>query len=162
MGRYQWLFCFHLLHFLVLVLLCFYIAMNMVREEHLWHGESYNLVFGSPPAYAGNTTSTQFIIMSGREHPSIRGEYTLARLPQSATLGSPPHTRGIRLLKPNAIAAVAITPAYAGNTIYAPCSLFYIKDHPRIRGEYTQSNWATRGGLGSPPHTRGIRHPAQR
>ena len=48
------------------------------------------------------------------------------------------------------------TPAYAGNTNCRIHPRLRAWVHPRIRGEYLPHQAGDRGGLGSPPHTRGI------
>ena len=72
--------------------------------------------------------------------------------------GSPPHTRGIRMVKLLFPDADRFTPAYAGNT--CEFGLEYAKAwvHPRIRGEYSAAIPSQTPSQGSPPHTRGILH----
>ena len=70
--------------------------------------------------------------------------------------GSPPHTRGIRLIKGANGSQGRITPAHAGNTLFASPYIMLAGDHPRTRGEYFISDPHSRRALGSPPHTRGI------
>ena len=52
--------------------------------------------------------------------------------------------------------AYGITPAYAGNTIFASPIASCLQDHPRIRGEYRLCCILGLNRQGSPPHTRGI------
>ena len=49
-----------------------------------------------------------------------------------------------------------ITPAHAGNTVFASSTLLVGRDHPRTCGEYTPSFYAAKQPMGSPPHMRGI------
>ncbi len=50
------------------------------------------------PAYAGNTWIADIVKEANEAHPRIRGEYFTCWRTQSRFTGSPPHTRGIRLL----------------------------------------------------------------
>ena len=70
--------------------------------------------------------------------------------------GSPPHTRGILPDCLDAIKQAGITPAHAGNTDSNNPEAGTQGDHPRTRGEYVQGFGEIFGGVGSPPHTRGI------
>ena len=88
------------------------------------------------PACAGNTHDRLQSALRSRDHPRLRGEYTVKRRFLSESPGSPPLARGIPLRLQKQSAARGITPACAGNT--------------RDRG--------TPGGSarGSPPLARGI------
>ena len=70
--------------------------------------------------------------------------------------GSPPHTRGIRVIKELRPTWVGITPAHAGNTCCSALPLAQGWDHPRTRGEYIDMYKVALEVVGSPPHTRGI------
>ena len=50
-----------------------------------------------------------------------------------------------------------ITPAYAGNTAKHRHTRDFLRDHPRLRGEYSCRSYRRQDGMGSPPLTRGIR-----
>ena len=52
---------------------------------------------GITPACAGNTRPVFYSFDFSRDHPRMRGEYSYSVLPFSASLGSPPHARGILL-----------------------------------------------------------------
>ena len=71
-------------------------------------------------------------------------------------VGSPPHTRGIRVGQSFAGDEVGITPAHAGNTLKSAEPSSRIWDHPRTRGEYSCPIQISEDPAGSPPHTRGI------
>ena len=73
--------------------------------------------------------------------------------------GSSPLSRGIPEGCCISTAAVRIIPALAGNTIVAALAYFGGRDHPRSRGEY--SNSSIPGGMrtGSSPLSRGIPRP---
>ena len=92
-------------------------------------------------------------------------------------LGSPPLTRGIRLISKYGVTNIGFTPAHAGNTDYQgglvasalgsppltrgilgykmPRALT-IEVHPRSRGEYLRTQGSFSAVQGSPPLTRGI------
>ena len=89
------------------------------------------------------------------KYPRIRGEHSQLRLFQDPRLGSPPLTRGTREPALFAIKGSRITPAYAGNTFLIHRQVFHSRDHPRLRGEHLNINFATFFILGSPPLTRG-------
>ena len=71
-----------------------------------------------------------------RDHPRLRGEYTLTGLAGDLASGSPPLARGI----PGGLVwlrrSFGITPACAGNTWYYKRCNIKPWDHPRLRGEY--------------------------
>ena len=90
-----------------------------------------------------------------QKYPRIRGEHSQLRLFQDPRLGSPPLTRGTREPALFAIKGSRITPAYAGNTFLIHRQVFHSRDHPRLRGEHLNINFATFFILGSPPLTRG-------
>ena len=108
------------------------------------------------PAYAGNTLIWLILYKVFKDHPRIRGEYSSNHFLYHLNEGSPPHTRGILNFVVSMFIRIGITPAYAGNTM--PCKSVFrpCKDHPRIRGEYSNLQNPTNCNLGSPPHTRGI------
>ena len=115
------------------------------------------LAVGFTPAYAGNTRIVRSHVTRCQVHPRIRGEYPSPQNSATCHKGSPPHTRGIQ--RTNLIVSVnqGFTPAYAGNTANCVMLQLHQKVHPRIRGEYLPLSRGRRRGLGSPPHTRGIR-----
>ena len=51
-------------------------------------------------------------------------------------MGSPPHTRGIRVIPLDLLIEFRFTPAYAGNTGHRQRMALFERVHPRIRGEY--------------------------
>ena len=107
------------------------------------------------PAYAGNTGLLSGLSLQNSVHPRIRGEYPVLPTRVAFAGGSPPHTRGIRLLL-LILNETRFTPAYAGNTATHISSLICVQVHPRIRGEYSKTSLICHVKLGSPPHTRGI------
>ena len=109
------------------------------------------------PACAGNTLCRSSPIVAFRDHPRMRGEYlTATRWPDSSR-GSPPHARGIQPRLTLPLVLIGITPACAGNTRSRRQPGEIPRDHPRMRGEYTDVCALEDGTQGSPPHARGIR-----
>ena len=70
---------------------------------------------GLTPAYAGNIERLCCSSHRYWAHPRIRGEYIRTGMPTRLRIGSPPHTRGIYDLLPEALCRLGLTPAYAGN-----------------------------------------------
>ena len=89
-----------------------------------------------------------------QDHPRLRGNYRILRVPKGSGKGSPPLTRELRF--PPLIHAMPyrITPAYAGTTSSALLTTIPTQDHPRLRGNYVVSPHAFRLQWGSPPLTR--------
>ena len=115
-----------------------------------------NPAHGFTPAYAGNTQVPAPNAGIKGVHPRIRGEYPPHRDCLRQSLGSPPHTRGIRSNKHDYNRRQGFTPAYAGNTLPSCHISPSGRVHPRIRGEYFLSTFTSTTRGGSPPHTRGI------
>ena len=111
---------------------------------------------GITPACAGNTSMWTSLMVSGRDHPRMRGEYILLCTIHIKSLGSPPHARGIHNPRGRANADTGITPACAGNTLLDLVRRKLEGDHPRMRGEYASLFLLLLPVLGSPPHARGI------
>ena len=110
---------------------------------------------GIPPAYAGKRLLLAIPAFAFKDHPRIRGEKTPPGQLLSATLGSPPHTRGKVLNSFFLTARSGITPAYAGKRCQNHLTLQPLQDHPRIRGEKVILKVVPIISIGSPPHTRG-------
>ena len=91
---------------------------------------------GFTPAYAGNTATRRIPFTFRKVHPRIRGEYLSIFVKNCLNMGSPPHTRGIRVLLGARPAGNRFTPAYAGNTLTSDQTSPSYQVHPRIRGEY--------------------------
>ena len=122
----------------------------------LSHSSRLLRINGITPAHAGNTICEAEITLVVRDHPRTRGEYRMSAHSPKSNWGSPPHTRGIRVIKELRPTWVGITPAHAGNTIGSYLSQYLAKDHPRTRGEYIDMYKVALEDVGSPPHTRGI------
>ena len=90
-----------------------------------------------------------------QDHPRLRGEHLKLLSSPAISKGSPPPTRGTPLCSLSKSIIARITPAYAGNTV-APSAVATIKwDHPRLRGEHTETALEAKADMGSPPPTRG-------
>ena len=87
----------------------------------------------------------------------MRGEYFLDNPVSFFAWGSPPHARGILAIISSFYNSTGITPACAGNTDWKFHSMTVSRDHPRMRGEYSNIFEAMTVVGGSPPHARGIR-----
>ena len=71
--------------------------------------------------------------------------------------GSPPLTRGIRVIDRTDAGDMGFIPAHAGNTFRPLRTLLRVRVHPRSRGEYGIELNDQFSGVGSSPLTRGIR-----
>ena len=92
-----------------------------------------------------------------RDHPRMRGEHIEYRLEGASSQGSSPHARGT-LYSPHMAGDVkGIIPACAGNTRYLELTLFENGDHPRMRGEHSDTKADNSSMTGSSPHARGTR-----
>ena len=91
---------------------------------------------GIIPAYAGSTDPGAAAQKVQRDHPRIRGEHAVLSCPQTAGVGSSPHTRGARGASPFGVPRPRIIPAYAGSTGLPVSWTAWTRDHPRIRGEH--------------------------
>ena len=110
---------------------------------------------GIIPAYAGSTDPGAAAQKVQRDHPRIRGEHAVLSCPQTAGVGSSPHTRGARMKIYEGSKWIDIIPAYAGSTRRAGSGWGKASDHPRIRGEHRAGAALVAALAGSSPHTRG-------
>ena len=92
---------------------------------------------------------------SQQDHPRICGEKPLLKNFPASEKGSPPHMRGKVSVTVRDQRVSGITPAYAGKSDTIFEKFGQDKDHPRICGEKTISEYATAAEQGSPPHMRG-------
>ena len=69
--------------------------------------------------------------------------------------GSPPPMRGKDTLRTCDCAAIGITPAYAGKSLFCTCIQMCSEDHPRLCGEKISPPRGSLAFLGSPPPMRG-------
>ena len=86
----------------------------------------------------------------------MRGEYQSLATNYGATIGSPPHARGIQTREGWSVTYCGFTPACAGNTLFPRLRTLRIQVHPRMRGEYYNVTFILYHLNGSPPHARGI------
>ena len=88
------------------------------------------------PACAGSTLYHLFSFSFSKDHPRLRGEYSLTMLQKETIIGSPPLARGVlrKMLKERKLSR--ITPACAGSTNFICHPVSPFRDHPRLRGEY--------------------------
>ena len=107
------------------------------------------------PAYAGSTISRSNNGIFIPDHPRIRGEHKFRSPDFNAARGSSPHTRGAPPHRERPFRWGGIIPAYAGSTRRHVCLFYYLRDHPRIRGEHEDEAEGQGQDCGSSPHTRG-------
>ena len=113
-------------------------------------------VSGITPACAGNTRFDLPGFCPERDHPRLRGEYSVSFKKMLSYAGSPPLARGIPLIIAISAFMTGITPACAGNTQNRLTKIRGDRDHPRLRGEYTIEKDLNIILRGSPPLARGI------
>ena len=107
------------------------------------------------PAYAGKRHLLAAGAAVTEDHPRVCGEKAGCSEGRWSCQGSPPRVRGKVQLQPGQPAALGITPACAGKSIWS-CSTGIAKwDHPRVCGEKASYQAWRRFGLGSPPRMRG-------
>ena len=88
------------------------------------------------PACAGSTRNSYCTDCSNRDHPRLRGEYTLTLIEYYFSCGSSPLARGVPAIGVIGSSALRIIPACAGSTLLGHRLTVSIWDHPRLRGEY--------------------------
>ena len=87
--------------------------------------------------------------------PACAGK-TRPQLPNGGSgSGSPPHARGRRGVHMSDVVRNRITPACAGKTWIPLHADYFIRDHPRMRGEDFPAEAEQVAREGSPPHARG-------
>ena len=114
-------------------------------------------LYGIIPAYAGSTRCVQSNARLHGDHPRIRGEHTTRPRTRRTARGSSPHTRGAHEVDKPKPLGDGIIPAYAGSTRRRTRYRTGCWDHPRIRGEHSETPAALVESVGSSPHTRGAR-----
>ena len=90
-----------------------------------------------------------------RAHPRSRGENPLNLIPDVASSGSSPLTRGKRAVMNHPAAAALLIPAHAGKTRTRRSPPARPSAHPRSRGENHRLKVDAGGRVGSSPLTRG-------
>ena len=114
-----------------------------------------NLIKRITPACAGNSRLAAKGGKAEWDHPRVCGEQ---QPPQDCLLygrGSPPRVRGTGGWICSAYLLWRITPACAGNRLFAIAKGWRITDHPRVCGEQLPSNHSCMDSRGSPPRVRG-------
>ena len=120
------------------------------------------------PAHAGNSLCSPTRGPSSGDHPRTCGEQSLRKTKSCQITGSPPHMRGTGREGTEMALGNRITPAHAGNSLFASFLLSRIRDHPRTCGEQLGIFDVPGRRSGSPPHMRGtvnelhIENPAER
>ena len=114
---------------------------------------------GITPAHAGKTFCAFWSRRPERDHPRACGENAISAAINGTTLGSPPRMRGKPSIKAIDPMISGITPAHAGKTYHARCTISGSRDHPRACGENTQKGRRFLYELGSPPRMRGKPEP---
>ena len=110
--------------------------------------------FRITPACAGTTTFLQISDEAVGDHPRLRGNNRNAEGISDRMLGSPPLAREQRVRIVKRIKSFGITPACAGTT-NRPWRCWYRSwDHPRLRGNNTQTCRPPPATRGSPPLAR--------
>ena len=107
------------------------------------------------PARAGKSIAPVANAMGQRDHPRTRGEKCEECTNGSLCKGSPPHARGKGAMRKTAANFERITPARAGKRTPELTEGRTYRDHPRTRGEKSQTQKEGIADGGSPPHARG-------
>ena len=110
---------------------------------------------GITPACAGNSAPCDLLPPRHRDHPRLRGEQHKIPPDAARLLGSPPLARGTDCLAVEGGGGNGITPACAGNSPFCLSACRVNRDHPRLRGEQTNSYKYLGVCMGSPPLARG-------
>ena len=110
---------------------------------------------GIIPAYAGNTSFSEFYNTVDRDHPRVCGEHLMMSSSVSAISGSSPRMRGTLSHSRRRIEHHGIIPAYAGNTGCVRWRNTNGRDHPRVCGEHIREGLREKGWTGSSPRMRG-------
>ena len=110
---------------------------------------------GITPAYAGKSNALLNLPAGQRDHPRVCGEKEAAALSEVYETGSPPRMRGKAPLPNVRLAALGITPAYAGKRCAKRLPPCQYGDHPRVCGEKCMWGCHVSALTGSPPRMRG-------
>jgi len=90
---------------------------------------------GITPACAGKRPPAARWNSPAGDHPRVCGEKTLTDHAPISLLGSPPRMRGKEYLASSIVAAMGITPAYAGKRHHPEPGQSSSEDHLRVCGE---------------------------
>ena len=117
---------------------------------------------GITPAYAGKSLCLLRQKDDVWDHPRLCGEKEVFSMKCIVLTGSPPPMRGKDTLRTCDCAAIGITPAYAGKSLFCTCIQMCSEDHPRLCGEKSMVEAILCFLSGSPPPMRGKDQPAPR
>ena len=112
---------------------------------------------GITPAGAGSTPGHSACFSALRDHPRWRGEHIRNDRVELDPEGSPPLARGAPHPLTGGLLMGGITPAGAGSTTACRRLSLTGGDHPRWRGEHSQTPSPADTSTGSPPLARGAR-----
>ena len=107
------------------------------------------------PAWAGKSIGPLKKVLMSEDHPRVGGEKARTLIVQNEPQGSPPRGRGKATMKRWRVAAVGITPAWAGKRPHPEGKGVKKWDHPRVGGEKTSAKRLDNCKEGSPPRGRG-------
>ena len=124
----------------------------------LCHCSSEFFIGRITPACAGSTRNISIKTLITKDHPRLRGEYSLPSTKFSFKMGSPPLARGVHMTVIEKSSIYRITPACAGSTNRNHREKSVIQDHPHLRGEYLNTFEITVLIPGSPPLARGVQN----
>ena len=123
-------------------------------RELLTEGDVLGMAVGITPACAGITTITSHPPAKPWDHPRVCGNYVFFGFGNKLARGSPPRVRELPLQARKEYIMARITPACAGITRLSRSVLSFIRDHPRVCGNYMVSPVLLPTITGSPPRVR--------
>ena len=126
----------------------------LARGAHLG-GARLDGVAGIIPACAGSTTPCSRPRPGRRDHPRLRGEHMVTPEPGMTIRGSSPLARGALHRGVHGLLQEGIIPACAGSTRQARRPSIRPRDHPRLRGEHSNTINLWQRNMGSSPLARG-------
>ena len=111
-----------------------------MRGEYIINSKLTPYEMGSPPLARGVQNRLLQESKDKRDHPRLRGEYYVSASQSPKVSGSPPLARGVLGIMMDIDTLGRIAPACAGSTETGMRYMFRIRDHPRLRGEYTKKS----------------------
>ena len=118
-------------------------------------GDHPRVCGGITPACAGKRASRAARAGSIGDHPRVCGEKSRSTASRGWKQGSPPRVRGKGTYSATEHGYIRITPACAGKSNNFTTLKMYKKDHPRVCGEKSVSDFLQQLCQGSPPRVRG-------
>ena len=128
-----------------------------MRGEYVKAESSAAIGEGSPPLARGVQRHNKWCKLKLRITPACAGSTRSLVATRLCAIGSPPLARGVPSQRKRNSQVHGITPACAGSTRLIYVSIWFQKDHPRLRGEYCSKRNSPPARLGSPPLARGVR-----